>query len=66
MTQALLLLTMLGMAGYTSIGPRTVTRDRFDYTGAGAESGNGMWNLFCHAAVHMAMPTGILDLLWHH
>ena len=28
MTQALLLLTVLGMAGYTSIGRRTVTLSR--------------------------------------
>src|SRR5262245_46671711 len=38
MKQALLLLTVLGMAGCASIGPRTVTRDRFDYTTAVAES----------------------------
>jgi hypothetical protein len=38
MTQALLLLTVLGMAGCASIGPGTVTRDRFDYTAAVAES----------------------------
>jgi uncharacterized protein YceK len=38
MTQALLLLTMLGLAGCASVGPATVTRDRFDYTTAVAES----------------------------
>jgi hypothetical protein len=38
MTQALLLLSVLGMAGCASIGPGTVTRDRFDYTAAVAES----------------------------
>jgi hypothetical protein len=38
MTQALLLLTVLGLAGCASIGPGTVTRDRFDYTTAVAES----------------------------
>jgi hypothetical protein len=36
--QALLLSIMFGMAGCASIGPATVTRDRFDYTGAVAES----------------------------
>ena len=36
--QALLLLTALCMAGCASIGPGTVTRDRFDYTAAVAES----------------------------
>src|SRR5262245_34732505 len=36
--QALLLLTVLGLAGCASIGPRTVARDRFDYTTAVAES----------------------------
>jgi hypothetical protein len=38
MTQALLLLGMLGIAGCASIGPGTVTRDRFDYSSAVAES----------------------------
>ena len=38
MQQALLLLTVLGLAGCASIGPGTVTRDRFDYTTAVAES----------------------------
>jgi hypothetical protein len=33
-----LLFAALGMAGCASIGPGTVTRDRFDYTGAVAES----------------------------
>jgi hypothetical protein len=33
-----LLLVALGVAGCASIGPGTVTRDRFDYTGAVAES----------------------------
>ena len=32
MQQALLLLIVFGMAGCASIGPGTVTRDRFDYT----------------------------------
>jgi hypothetical protein len=32
MTQALLLLSVLGLVGRASIGPATVTRDRFDYT----------------------------------
>jgi hypothetical protein len=34
----LLLLTLLGVAGCASLGPGSVTRDRFDYTGAVAES----------------------------
>ena len=38
MKQALLLLTVLSLAGCASIGPGTVTRDRFDYTSAVAES----------------------------
>jgi hypothetical protein len=38
MTQALLLLTVLGLVGCASVGPATVTRDRFDYTEAVAES----------------------------
>jgi hypothetical protein len=38
MRQAVLCLAVLGMAGCASIGPGTVTRDRFDYTGAVAES----------------------------
>jgi hypothetical protein len=38
MTQAVLLLVVLAMAGCASIGPAAVTRDRFDYTGAVAES----------------------------
>jgi hypothetical protein len=38
MTQALLLLTVLSMAGCASVGPATVMRDRFDYTAAVAES----------------------------
>ena len=38
MTQALLLLVVLGLAGCASVGPGTVTRDRFDYTVAVAES----------------------------
>ena len=33
-----MLLAVLGTAGCASIGPGTVTRDRFDYTGAVAES----------------------------
>jgi hypothetical protein len=36
--QACLLLAALGMTGCASIGPGTVARDRFDYTGAVAES----------------------------
>ena len=32
MTQALLLLTGLGLVGCASVGAGTVTRDRFDYT----------------------------------
>ena len=38
MKQALLLFGVLAMAGCASIGPGTVARDRFDYTGAVAES----------------------------
>jgi len=38
MGQALLLLAVLAMAGCGTIGPGTVTRDRFDYTEAVAES----------------------------
>ena len=38
MQQALLLLVVFGMAGCASIGPGTVTRDRFDYTSAVSES----------------------------
>ena len=38
MKRALLLSTAAVMAGCASIGPGTVTRDRFDYTGAVAES----------------------------
>lgn len=38
MSMAVLLLVVLAMAGCASIGPGTVTRDRFDYTGAVAES----------------------------
>ena len=34
----LLLLTLLGVAGCASLGPGSVIRDRFDYTGAVAES----------------------------
>ncbi len=34
----LLLLTLLGVAGCASVGPGAVTRDRFDYTAAVAES----------------------------
>src|SRR4029434_7666905 len=38
MQQALLLLVVFGIAGCASIGPGTVTRDRFDYTAAVSES----------------------------
>ena len=38
MRQALLLLTVLAMAGCSSIGPGSVGRDRFDYTAAVADS----------------------------
>jgi len=38
MKQALLLLATLGLAACSSMGPGTVTRDRFDYTEAIAES----------------------------
>ena len=38
MKQALRLLIVLSLAGCASIGPGTVTRDRFDYTSAVAES----------------------------
>jgi hypothetical protein len=38
MPQALLLLLVCGIAGCASIGPGTVTRDRFDYTAAVSES----------------------------
>jgi hypothetical protein len=38
MKQALVLLTVLSLAGCASIGPGTITRDRFDYTSAVAES----------------------------
>jgi hypothetical protein len=38
MSRAVRLFAALGMAGCASIGPSTVTRDRFDYTGAVAES----------------------------
>ena len=41
MRQALLLLTVLAMVGCSSIGPGTVTRDRFDYTAAVADSWKG-------------------------
>jgi hypothetical protein len=38
MTQARLVLTVLGIAGCASVGPGTVKRDRFDYTAAVAKS----------------------------
>ncbi len=38
MTQAVLLLVVLAIAGCGTIGPDTVPRDRFDYTGTVAES----------------------------
>jgi hypothetical protein len=38
MMQQVLLLIVLGITGCASIGPGTVTRDRFDYTSAVAES----------------------------
>jgi hypothetical protein len=38
MQGALLLLVVFGIAGCAGIGPGTVTRDRFDYTAAVAES----------------------------
>ena len=38
MRQAPLVLSVLGLVGCASIGPRTVPRDRFDYSGAVAES----------------------------
>ena len=38
MRQAVLLLAVLAMVGCSSIGPGSVTRDRFDYTAAVAES----------------------------
>jgi hypothetical protein len=38
MQQALLLLIVFGIMGCASIGPGTVTRDRFDYTAAVSES----------------------------
>ena len=38
MTQALVLLTGLGLAGCASVGPGAVTLDSFDYTAAVAES----------------------------
>jgi hypothetical protein len=38
MKRALLLVTTLGVVGCASIGPGAVARDRFDYTGALAES----------------------------
>jgi hypothetical protein len=36
--RAILLLAALAMSGCASMGPGTVTRDRFDYTEAIAES----------------------------
>jgi hypothetical protein len=38
MSRTVRLLAALGIAGCASIGPGTVTRDRFDYTGAVGES----------------------------
>jgi hypothetical protein len=38
MTRAILLLAVVAMSGCASMGPGTVTRDRFDYTEAIAES----------------------------
>ncbi len=37
-SRAFLCLTIIAMAGCSSIGPGTVTRDRFDYTAAVGES----------------------------
>ena len=37
MQQALLLLIVFGITGCASIGPETMTRDRFDYSSAVAE-----------------------------
>jgi uncharacterized protein YceK len=37
MQQALLLLIVFGITGCASIGPGTMTRDRFDYSSAVAE-----------------------------
>jgi hypothetical protein len=34
MNQVLLLMTVLGLAARTSLGPGTVTQDRFDYASA--------------------------------